>query len=173
MDSVPNFVIARIADPEDPTKIVTVIQDAIDPTIYRLHMAGDVTITDSESATKYQLRSDYDVTGDILNTSTDVVLLAISGFSGVLDFVACVGNNSSYIIAIEIDGTERIRISMPDLGTLGLGNATNVDIWAETANKNFRFRPTNVGFTTGFRILARATTGTPTVKHLCLYRERI
>ena len=152
---------------------VSVIQDG---SLERLacNMDGsEITISDSESATKYQLRSDYDAAGDTLNTSTDTVLFSFSGASGVLDFVACVGSNSSYEIAIEIDGTERLRISMSDLGSLGLSNATNVDVWAETANKNFRFRPTQVGFTTGFRILAKAKIGTPTVKHLALYRERL
>ena len=173
MDQVPCYMIAKIADPNDPTKLATVIQDPEDPTVYRLQIEGEVNITDSESATKYQLRSDHDVIGDTVTSAADVVLYSVSGISGVLDFVVCAGSSSGYIIAIEIDGTERLRISMSDLSDLGLANATNVDIWAETANKNFRFRPTDVGFTTGFRILARATGANVNVKHLVFYKERV
>jgi len=138
-------------------------------------LAIEATVSDNESPTKYQLRTDFDAVGDILNTSTDVVLLAVTTTSGVLDFIAVSGGNANYEIAIEIDGTERLRITMAELASIGLGNATNVATWAETANKNFRYHPKDpVGFTTGFRILAKATGAPlPTVTHMTLYRERV
>lgn len=141
--------------------------------IYRLAVDANATIVNNESPTRYQLKTDYDTTGDALNTSTDTELFSYTG-DGVLDFISVAGSNPSYEIAIEIDGTERIRISMADLGsTLGLSNATNVDMWVETANKNFRYRPSEVGFTTGFKVYAKATsTPSPTVYHLIFYRER-
>jgi len=135
-----------------------------------------VVVSDSESATKYQMKTDFHAAADAdaLNTSTDVVLTSVTG-TGTLDFVAIAGSTSNYEIAIEVDGTERIRITMAELSQIGLSNATNVPFWAETANKNFRYSPNiPVGYTTGWRILAKATTTpTPSVTHLALYRERI
>ncbi len=63
---------------------------------------------------------------------------------------------------------------MADLGSgIGLGNATNVPLWAETANKNFRYSPKQGGdFTDSFEVLAKATTTpTGTVNWLVNYRE--
>ncbi|MBW1672066.1 MAG: hypothetical protein JRJ45_00220 [Deltaproteobacteria bacterium] len=133
-----------------------------------------VIVSDSESATKYQMKTDFDAVGDLLNVTTDTVLHSETG-TGTLDFVAITGSNASFEITIEVDGVERIRITMAELAAIGLSNATNVPFWAETANKNFRYSPNiPVGYTTGFRILAKASgTPLPTVKHLTLFRERI
>jgi hypothetical protein len=110
----------------------------------------------------------FDVAGTILNTSTDTVLYEELG-RGKIDFICIVGSNSNYEVVIEADGTEVIRISMADLGSsLGLANATNVPIWVETANKNFRYSPKQgVDFTTGYKLLAKATsTPLPTLNWL-------
>jgi hypothetical protein len=132
----------------------------------------DVTVTDSESPTRYQLKSDYDATGVSLNTSTDTELYSFTG-SGVIDLIAVNSlTSANWEVALSIDGTERIRISMADLGSnLGLTNSA-YDIVAETANKQFRYHPIEVGFTTSFTVEAKATVGTPNVKHLVLFRER-
>ena len=76
-------------------------------------------------------------------------------------------------IVIEIDGVEVLRIEMGELGSdIGLANATNVPLWVETANKNFRFSPKQgVDFTDSFEVLAKALTGTPSVTWLVNYRE--
>jgi len=135
---------------------------------------SEVIISDSESATKYQMKTDFDAVGDLLNVTTDTVLHSVTG-TGTLDFVAVTGSNANFEITIEVDGVERIRITMAELSAIGLSNATNVPFWAETANKNFRYSPNiPVGYTASFRILAKST-GSPiaTVKHLTLYRERI
>ncbi len=135
---------------------------------------SEIIVSDSESATKYQMKTDFDAVGDLLNEVTDVVLHSVTG-TGTLDFVAITGSNSNFEVAIEVDGAERIRITMAELASIGLSNATNVPFWAETANKNFRYSPNiPVGYTTGFRILALSTAAQdPTVTHLTLYRERI
>jgi len=135
---------------------------------------SEIIISDSESATKYQMKTDFDAVGDLLNVTTDTVLHSVTG-TGTLDFVAVTGSNANFEITIEVDGTERIRITMGELAAIGLSNATNVPFWAETANKNFRYSPNiPVGYTTSFRILAKASgTPLPTVKHLTLYRERV
>jgi len=173
-----------MSDQNDLTTNVTLYDEAgnpvdiiLDGSIYRL--ACDVTgseiiVSDSESATKYQMQTDYDAVGTTLNTSTDEVLFSTTG-TGTLDFVAITGSNANFQIAIEVDGTERIRITMAQLSAIGLSNATNVPFWAEVANKNFRYSPNiPVGYTASFRILAKAT-GAPlaTVDHLVMYRERI
>jgi hypothetical protein len=170
-----------MADQNDLTRNATLYDEngnqvgvILDGSTYRLSVDAKATIVDNESPTRYQLKTDFDASpGDTLNTSTDTVLFTYTG-DGVIDFISIAGSNASYEVAVEIDGTERIRISMSELGTtLGLSNATNVDMWVETANKNFRYRPQQIGFTTGFRVLAKATgTPLPTVYHLIIYRER-
>jgi hypothetical protein len=109
----------------------------------------------------------YSVAGTLLNTSTDTVLYTESDV-GKIDFVCVAGSNSNFEVAIDVDGTEVLRIAMGDLATLGLSNATNVPIWAETANKNFRYSPKQgVDFTTSFTLSAKATGApAPTVNWL-------
>ena len=126
--------------------------------------------------TTYELITDKRTVPFNANGTGTVVSLGINVTgTGTLDFVAISGSTSSFQIAIEVDGTERIRITMAELSQIGLSNATNVPFWAETANKNFRYSPNKaVGYTTGFRILAKATGApVPSVTHLALYRERI
>jgi hypothetical protein len=132
----------------------------------------DVTITDSESPTKYQLKADYDATGVSVASSPDTTLYTFSG-SGVIDLVAVNSDTSSnWGIDLIVDGTSRLRITMEDLGSeLGLTNSDFVVV-AETANKQFRWRPEQIGFTTGFTVKAYATGTTVTLKHLIMFRER-
>jgi hypothetical protein len=60
---------------------------------------------------------------------------------------------------------------MADLNAIGLTNATNVNIWAETALKNFRYRPLEpVDFTDSLKIEAAMTTGTGTIFYLINHR---
>jgi len=154
-------------------KISVILRDGV----YRLaaDMSGsEVIISDSESATKYQMKTYFDAIGLTLNTTTDDILFSTTG-TGTLDFIAITGSNANFEITIEVDGTERIRITMAELASIGLSNATNVPFWAETANKNFRYSPNiPVGYTTGFKVLAKST-GTPlaSVENLIMYRERI
>jgi hypothetical protein len=110
----------------------------------------------------------YSTADTALNTSTDTILFEETAI-GKIDFIAIAGSNSSFEVAIEIDGIEVLRISMSDLGSdLGLANATNVPIWVETANKNFRYSPKQgVDFTSSFKLIGKATsTPVPTVNWL-------
>ncbi len=115
---------------------------------------------------------DFSVASTALNTSTDTTLLTITD-TGKIDFVAVVGSNSNFEIVLVIDTIEVIRITMSELGaSLGLSNATNVPLWVETANKNFRYSPKQgVDFTSSFVLKAKATTTpTPTVNWLVNHR---
>ena len=116
-------------------------------------------------------KGDFDVVGAVTNTSTDVTLLSVTG-RGKLDFIVVAGGNSNYEVVLVVDTVEVLRIKMSDLAALGLSNATNVSIWAEQANKNFRMHPNEgVDFTASFAIKVRATsTPVPTLKHLIAYR---
>ena len=117
---------------------------------------------------------DYDTSGTALNTSTDTSLKLVSSTIGKIDFIAIVGQLSTYEVVIKVDGSEVLRITMADLGAgIGLANATNVPLWVETANKNFRYSPKQgVDFTDSFELLAKSTTGTPNVSWLVNYREQ-
>ena len=114
---------------------------------------------------------DYSVADTALNTSTDTSLKLVTDV-GKIDFIAIAGSLSTWEVVLKVDGSEVLRIIMSDLGSdLGLANATNVPLWVETANKHFRFSPKQgVDFTTSFELLAKATSGSPTVNWLAQYR---
>jgi hypothetical protein len=134
---------------------------------------GTVAIDYDESPTKYQLKTNYNATGTSVPSSPDTTLYTYTG-QGVLDLVAvnCL-TSANWGVVIVIDGTERLRISMPDLGSnLGLTNS-DFAIVTETANKQFRWKPDQIGFTTSFTIKAYATGTTVTLNHLILFRERV
>ena len=170
-----------MADINDPTRNVTLwdnvkgknVSVITDGSHERLAVDAKATITDNESPTRYQLKSDYDASGTALNTSTDTELFSFTG-QGVIDLISVNSlTSSNWEVVINIDGTERIRISMGDLGSsLGLTNS-DYDIVAETANKQFRYHPNSIGFTTSFSVEAKSTVGTPSVNYLVLYRERV
>jgi len=128
------------------------------------------------AANEFQLRAfspvvDFDSTGVSLNTSTWNTLLTVTG-EGKLDFIACVGASSAYRMRLTVDGTETFDIAMSDLSAMGLSNATNVPLWAETADKNFRYNPNEpVDYATSLKIEAKAVTATPLLKYLITHRE--
>lgn len=112
----------------------------------------------------------YDSTGTALTTSWTTIV-NYSGTSGSLDFIAVSLGTSNYKVRLTVDGSEVYDIAMSDLNTIGLVNAVNVNIWAETALKNFRYRPlTPVDFTTSLKIEIAMTTGTGTAYWLVNYR---
>jgi len=169
-----------MTDVNDLTQNVTLWDNAkaknvstvTDGAVERLAVDAVAVVTSDESATKFQLKSDYDAIGVALNTSTDTSLFNFTG-AGVIDLIAVNSlTTANFEVTIKIDGTERIRITMADLGAaLGLTNS-DFDIVAETANKQFRYRPNSIGFTTSFEVLAKATTASPNVRHLVLFREK-
>jgi len=154
---------------DEYTKKVSVITDG---SIERLAIDG--TITSDDSPTKYQLKTDFDATGDTLGTGADTTLSTFTG-AGVLDFIAVTAPTSSnFLVALVVDGVERFRINMAELGTdLGL-TAGTTPMWTETANKAFRFYPQDpMGFTMGFSVIGRSTVGSVLVKHITMYREKV
>lgn len=159
---------------DDGTLPVDVITDMSAVNRLAVDVAGDITIVNNESPTKYQLRTDYDATGDSVGTGADVTLYSFTG-SGVIDFIGVIdATSSNYEVAIVIDGTERLRISMSALGNdLGMA-AAGIPLYTEVANKAFRYVPVEVGFTTGFSVKAKAlVSGTRTLRHVVLFREKV
>ena len=148
------------------TKSVTVTTDGS-----KERLDVNAAIDYDESPTKYQLKTHKDTTGTVVTTS-DTTLFTFTG-QGVIDLVACnSATSSNWGVVIIIDGVERLRLTMAELGSdLGLTDS-NFDIVAQTANKQFRWKPTQIGFSTSFTVKAYATTGTQTLPHLILFRER-
>jgi hypothetical protein len=137
-------------------------------------LAVDATISGDESPTLYQDRVHKDIPGQVVTTAADVVLYTFTGAPGLVDFIAVSSGNQNYEVALKVDGIERWRFTMADLNAVGLSNATNVPVWAENANKNFRYRPfSGSGFSTSFEIIGRATVGTQTLAHVVIYREKV
>jgi hypothetical protein len=181
-----------MADQNDLTTNVAIHDEATDNPNVAIHdEATDNPVTTTVDGSKRRLDVDasisggnfqltpftpefhYSVANTALNTSTDTSLYSETD-TGKIDFVCIAGSNSNFEVIIKVDGVELLRIPMTDLGTLGLSNATNVPLWAETANKNFRYSPKQgVDFTTSFEILAKATaTPTPTVNWLINDRKQ-
>lgn len=158
----------------DGTKFVTITTDGLKERLdVNIQDGITATITDNDSPTKYQLKSIYNTVGKTLNISTDTELFSITG-QGVIDLVAVNSlTSSNWEVVIIIDGEERIRIPMNDLGSkLGLTNS-DYAITTETANKQFRYHPAQIGFTSSFVVKARSTVGTPKVNYLSLYRQKV
>lgn len=151
------------------TKLVTVITDG---SVERL--AVDANVTGGVILQRFTPKFSYSTANTALNTSTNVTLINISD-DAQLDFIAITGSLATYEVAIVIDTVEVLRINMNDLGaTLALANATNVPIWADTANKNFRFSPrTPIDFISNITVKAKATAGSPTVNWLINYRSLV
>ena len=129
----------------------------------------------SSDPTQYSPEFDYDITGDVVTSAADATLFTFSG-AGVIDMIAVSSAvSSSWSIIVDIDGVEKFRISMTDLGsTLGLTGSAQDLIFAATANKQFRWLPKGAaGFTTSFSVKARATGADVTLYHLVNYRELV
>jgi len=167
-----------VADQNDLTTNVALYEegstDSITSTADGAKERLDVTLG---STFEFQLQAfapvtSFDSTGISLNTSTWTTLLTVPSTEGKLHFIACVGASSAYRVRLTVDGNECYDIAMSDLASIGLSNATNVPIWAETANKNFRYNPgTPVDFKSSLLIEAKAVTATPLLKYLITYRE--
>ena len=112
----------------------------------------------------------FDSTGTALTTAWTTIV-DYTGSQGSLDFIAASIITSNYKVRLTVDSVEVFDIAMADLNKIGLVNATNINIWAETALKNFRYRPlTPVDFTTSLKIELAMTTGTGTAYWLVNYR---
>jgi len=132
---------------------------------------GGVAIVSDESPTKYQLKTNYNTSGTVVTTD-DTLLFQFTG-QGVIDLVAvnCL-TSSGWGVVLMVDYVERLRITMADLGnSLGLTNS-DFDIVTETANKQFRWNPTQIGFKERFSIYAYATGANVNLNHLIMFREK-
>ena len=150
----------------------TINDDGVERLQVHIQDDASVAVTSDESLTKFQLKTDYDATGTSVASSPDTTLYTYSG-AGVIDLVAVNSTtSSSWGVDIEVDGTSRFRINMAQLGSsLGLTNSA-FTVVAETANKQFRWHPAQIGFTTSFTIKAFATGATVTLAHLIMFREK-
>ncbi len=152
---------------DEKTKAVTVTTDGSKERLdVNVNSGGGVALQ------RFTPVIDHSSSSVSLNTSTDTTLLTVTD-DGKIDFIAIAASNSTYEVAIEVDSTEIYRMTMGDLGSVhGLANATNVPLWVETANKNFRLHANNEGidFLTNFTVKAKATSGSPTVEWLVMYR---
>ena len=117
-------------------------------------------------------KSDYDTGNNYVSSGTYTSYINVTSTVGKIDFIGVVSNNSNYQVRLTIDGAEVYDISMTDLNTLGLANATNVEIWAESANKRFRHHPhVAMDFTNSFKLEAISTGTTVTTQWIVMYRE--
>jgi len=140
----------------------------------KLYVFANATISGDESPTKYQQRIDFESTTPVTVTNAgDTSIFLFTGI-GLLDFVSLQGSRSGYEFVLKVDGVEQVRISMDNLNDIGLTTPSNVPIWVETADKNFRYHPFgSAGFSTSFEILAKATGAADVeLNHLITYREK-
>jgi hypothetical protein len=100
---------------------------------------------------------------------TWTTLLSITD-AGKLDFVAIAGSLSTYRVRLTVDSVVIFNMAMSDLTAIGL-DSSNAILWAETAAKNFRYRPNEaVDFQTNFLVEAQLTAGSPNVAWLVQHR---
>lgn len=129
---------------------------------------------DAFSLQPFRPVSNYNVTGVNIESGTYTSLLTVSNKQGKLDFIAIAGATSNYQVKLDIDSATVYDISMSDLNTIGLANATNSEIWAEVANKNFRYRPNiPVDFYNSADVYAKATGATTTIYYIIIHREAV
>ena len=165
-----------MSDLNDQTGNISIHDEVSDAAVTTTTVGSrtQLDVNSNSDPTTFKLKTDFDATGVSVTTSVDVELFAFTG-AGVLDFVDITNSTSSnYEVIINVDGVERIRITMSELGSdFGITSGGEGPMWAATANKIFRYRPDGgVGFGTSFSIEAKATTGTQTLKHFVLYREQ-
>jgi len=169
-----------VADQNDLTTNVALYEegktDSVTQTTDGAKERLDVTLGDSFS---FQLQAfapvtDFDSTGITITSSAWSSLLSVTSSKGKLDFIACVGGSSGYRVRLTVDSTVCYDIAMSDLNAIGLSNATNVPMWAETANKNFRYNPSSpVDFVDNVTIEAQATGADVLLKYLITHRTAV
>jgi len=113
-----------------------------------------------------------DPTGVSLSTGAWNTLLNVTTTEGKLDFIGCSGSSSSYRIRVTMDSVVIFNVTMDNLNSIGLSNDVGVPMRAETALKNFRYRPLEgVDFTSSLLVEAQSTSATPTLTSLITYRK--
>ena len=133
---------------------VAVIQDG---SIYRL--AVDANIVNEVSSEKFGSKFSYDVPDLTLINGVDTTIKTVTS-QGKIDFIQIVCKNSSYEFIFEVDSVEILRISMTDLGSIGLlsSNSTGIPIYTASASKIIAIHPNEpMEFKTNFTIKVKST----------------
>lgn len=155
----------RIID--ENNNFVTIVDDE---GTYRLAVDAEI-VGGSFQLQPFIPKTFFNSAGIELNATSWTTLLSVTDTSGKLDFIAMAGSSSQYRVRVTVDGVILYNIKMADLSSIGLSNATNVPIWAETADKNFRHHPTiPVDFISSILVEAMAISATPSVFPLISYR---
>lgn len=152
---------------EGRTKAVSVITDGA---VERL--AVDSNITGGNFYLQpFTPKVSFDSVGVAITTAWTAIL-DITSKEGKLDQIACVVNSSVYQVRMTVDSVVIFTISMSDLSALGLSNGVNVEMWVETADKNFRYHPNApVDFTDNLKVEVSMTSGSGTLKYVTHHRE--
>lgn len=167
-----------MADLSDQTQNVNIWDDAkskavsvvTDGAIERL--AVDANITGGNfDLQPFTPKVNFDAAGVAITTSWTTIL-NITGKEGKLDQIACVVNSSNYQVRVTVDSVVIFTITMANLSALGLSNGTNIEMWVETADKNFRYHPNvPVDFTDNLKVEVSMTSGSGTLYYITHHRE--
>lgn len=115
----------------------------------------------------------FTITPVLLAASPTWTVIASHTGTGKVGFIAVSSSNANYRVRLVVDSVVVFNLIMSDLSTLGLTSANSI-IWTESADKNFRYRPTEApDFTTSFSLEAQLVSGSPEVTHLVHYRTRV
>lgn len=156
-----------MADLNDPTINVNIWDDAKTKSVTvttdgaKERLDVDANVSGGLTLEQFSPKFDYSATSVSLTNGVDYSIKANTA-KGTLDFIQIICKNSNYETIIKIDGTERLRISQSDLGTIGLlsANSTTIPIYAASASKIFAYNPPSPDdVTTSFEILIQATSG--------------
>jgi hypothetical protein len=162
-DQVQNIALCDSAQ----TKNVTVITDG---SIERLAVDADITGGNFDLQ-PFTPKVGFDAAGAAITTAWTTIL-NVTGKEGKLDQIACVVNSSNYQVRVTIDSVVIFTITMANLSALGLSNGTNIEMWVETADKNFRYHPNvPVDFTTNLKVEVSMTAGSGTLYYITHHRE--
>lgn len=152
---------------EARTKAVSVITDG---SVERLAVDADITGGNFDLQ-PFTPKVSFDAAGVTITTAWTTIL-NVTATEGKLDQIACVVNSSNYQVRLTVDSVVIFTITMANLSALGLSNGTNIEMWVETADKNFRYHPNvPVDFTLNLKVEVSMTSGSGTLYYITHHRE--
>jgi hypothetical protein len=96
---------------------------------------------------------------------------------GFVDFIQVICKNSNFAGILIIDGSEELRITQGDLGTIGLlsSNSTGIPIYAASASKIFSVHPNQpFNFTDSFELqVVASSSGNNVDGFMVTWREQV
>jgi hypothetical protein len=158
---------------DDKSKSVTVTTDGPKERLdVNANIEGSVTISTT------QPRWDYSVSTIPLTDGVDTSVFLIPATTiGFIDFVQIICKNSNFSVILIIDGTEELRISMSDLGSIGLlsSNSTGIPLYAASASKIFSLHPFQpFNFQSSFELqVVASSSGNNVDGYMITWREQI